>query len=89
MSDLGFLMDVSDTISLRNFDREKQVIQGLVEAFEVKLGGSRAGLVTFSTFAHTRMEIGEHDSMAQFNAIVSKLPKTGIYLFHIVRFTRS
>ena len=82
LSDLGFVMDVSDTISDKNFDREKQVIQGLVEAFEVKLGGSRAGLVTFSTFAHTRAEIGQYDTAAAFNEIVRGLPKGGVYLFH-------
>ena len=84
MSDLGFVMDVSDTISDRNFDREKQVIQGQVEAFEVKLGGSRAGLVTFSTFAHTRAEIGQYDTAAAFNRFVNEsVTRSGRYRFHV------
>ena len=75
-------MDVSDTISDRNFDREKKVIQGLVEAFEVKLDGSRAGLITFSTVAHTRAEIGQYDTAAAFNQVVGNLKQYGMYLFH-------
>ena len=71
-------MDVSDTISDRNFEREKKVIRGLVEASKVKLGGSRAGLVTFSLQARMRVEIGQYDTVAEFNKIVSGLAKDGM-----------
>ena len=79
LADVGFVMDVSDTLSDRNFLRAKQIIQQLAQAFGVKLGGSRAGLVTFSTTAKTVIEIGQNDTAAAFNREVSGITPFGTY----------
>lgn len=74
-------MDVSDTISNNNFQREKLIIRGLTEAFEVKPGGSRAGLITFSRKARTVLKIGQHKTANEFSKWILGMKQRGMNYF--------
>ena len=76
-ADAGFLLDMSDTISNRTYRRQIKLIQGLVRAFDVSLGGSRAGLVTFSDNAVTNFDFDMHPTTHDFNRAVRRLDKYG------------
>ena len=76
-ADIGFLLDGSTTATKRTFYRGIKLIQGLVRAFDVRLGGSRAGLVTFSDNAETNIDFDKHASSYRFNREVGKLRLPG------------
>ena len=79
-ADVGFILDMSNTISRRTFHREIKLIQGLVRAFDVKLGGSRAGLVTFSDNAATNIDFDHHPTVHAFNRAVRRISQSGTYV---------
>ena len=59
------------------------MIQGLVRAFEVRLGSSRAGLVTFNDHAVTRIEFGKYASGEVFNREVRKIKRSGMFISYL------
>ena len=76
-ADLGFLLDVSGTMESRVYRKSIRIIQALVREFNVRLGRSRAGLVTFSTEAKTEFDFDMYPNAHKFNAALRKLPFKG------------
>ena len=84
-SDIGFLLDYSTTIDQNNFERSKTAIKMLVKDFKVRVGGSRASLITFSTDADYRMPFGKYKTASEFNAAVNGIKREGNFLLsHLV-----
>ena len=75
--DAGFLLDASGSISNHMFQKEIEIIQGLARAFNVKHGGSRAGLVVFSNYAKTVIDFDMCPTVQEFITDVRKVNKTG------------
>lgn len=83
---LGFLFDLSGSTSVYH-KQEIEIIQGIVNEFDVKVGGSQAGLVTFSDTAVTRIPIGQISQREQFNQYINDISHTnrGSYLNRALR----
>ena len=77
LADVGFVMDVSNHITKDNLGREKEIVKKLVKLFNVKLGRSRAGLMTFNDNATTLLGIGEKASASEFTQTVNSITIKG------------
>ena len=74
---MGFVLDRSTSLGNRNFRRALKIIHGLVKAFDVKPGCSRAGLVTFADNATTDIDFEKYDSYKDFNKATRELKRVG------------
>lgn len=69
---------MSGTTKNTIYRRSIKLIQGLVREFNVQLGHSRAGLVTFSDDARTNFDFDKYPNGHEFNKALDKLPFTGM-----------
>ena len=80
-ADLGFILDMSQTT--KSFHQQEiKIIQGIVNRFDVKIGGSQACLLTFSDSAVMRVASGQISQGEQFNKLVSNISHTSTVYLH-------
>ena len=80
---LGFLLDISKTTRGLH-DREIKIIKGIVNRFDVRDGGSQAGLVTFDDYAITRAAVGEITQEGLFSEMLDTISHTSRLCFHSI-----
>ena len=75
--DLAFVVDSSGSISVENYEKEKNFIKTVAGAFGLAPSGSRAGVVVYSAYAQTEITLDQFVDQPSFDQAVSNIPYRG------------
>lgn len=74
IADIAFLVDASESMTKKDFEKEKEVIKKIAATFDVGKTKSHLGLISFSTDAHIRVKFGDYLDLRSFQDAVDKIP---------------
>ncbi|XP_062393820.1 matrilin-2-like [Sardina pilchardus] len=75
--DLVFVIDGSKSLGTANFERVKRWVNDIVEALAVSRGGTRVGLIQYSTKVRTEFTLAQHDRTQAIQQAVSSMQYMG------------
>ncbi|KAJ8288388.1 hypothetical protein COCON_G00010470 [Conger conger] len=93
--DLVFVIDGSKSLGLANFQLVKQFVTGIVDGLNVSAGGTRVGLLQYSTKVRTEFTLGQFSSGQEVREAISRMQymgrgsMTGSALRHMFQFSFS
>lgn len=67
-------MDTSGSISLSDYDREKQFVKDLARIFRVAKEGSRSAVTIYNDDPYKQIKFGDHLSSEEFSKAVDDIP---------------
>ena len=74
IADIAFLVDASESMTMKDFETQKEVIKKIAATFDVGPTKSHLGLMTFSSHAQVRVKFRDNLDMRSFQETVNKLP---------------
>lgn len=74
IADIAFLVDASESMTVKDFATQKDVIKKIAATFDVGPTKSHLGLMTFSSHAQVRVKFRDNLDMRNFQETVDKLP---------------
>ncbi|KAM7440987.1 hypothetical protein ABFA07_009879 [Porites harrisoni] len=74
IADIAFLVDASESMTVKDFATQKDVIKKIAATFDVGPTKSHLGLMTFSSHAQVRVKFRDNLDMRSFQETVDKLP---------------
>lgn len=74
---LGFVMDMSSSITVKNYQKERDFVKNVADAFSISPGKTQAGVVTYNSEASLWISFGQHNNNEEFKAAVDKIPYWG------------
>eukprot|EP00794_Sanderia_malayensis_P005383 gene5383-6056_t len=75
-ADVGFIVDSSGSLK-DDYDKEKSFVKSVATRFDIREGGSHAGIVLFSGRAQVKVGFSEKNDVAIFNKTIDELPLFG------------
>ena len=64
--DVGFIMDVSDSVGSRDWGVEKTFVKKLARIINISPSGGRVGVVLFNTYAYTQIKFSTYNTYDEF-----------------------
>ena len=74
---LGFVMDMSSSITVKNYQKERDFVKNVADAFLISPGKTQAGVVAYNSEASLWISFGQHSNNEEFKAAVDKIPFWG------------
>lgn len=74
---LGFAMDMSSSITVKNYEKQRNFIKNVADTFSVSMGKTEAGVVTYNEEASLWIRFGQHKNNEEFKTAVDKIPYWG------------
>ncbi|XP_076137060.1 matrilin-4-like [Alosa pseudoharengus] len=75
--DLVFVIDGSKSLGTANFERVKRWVNDIVETLAVSRGGTRVGLIQYSTKVRTEFTLGQHERTQAIQQAVASMQYMG------------
>lgn len=76
-ADIIFMMDGSNEVGSATFAREKELVKTLARYFNVKPGGSRAGVLVYGSSSTEVLRLGADQSLSTFDFAVDRARLVG------------
>lgn len=70
-------MDMSSSITAKNYQKERDFVKNVADAFSISPGKTEAGVVAYNSEASLWIRFGQHNSNEEFNTAVDKIPYWG------------
>lgn len=70
-------MDMSSSITVKNFQKERDFVKNVADTFSIAQGKTEAGVVAYNSEASLWISFGQHNSNEEFKAAVDKVPYWG------------
>ena len=77
VSDVGFILDVSGSITDEYWEEEKTFVKNLTREFDILPHGARVSIVTFNDDAVLAIMFSDHKTNADFETALSKIDRRG------------
>ena len=74
---LGFVMGMSSSITVKNYEKQRNFVKNVADTFSVSMGKTEAGVVTYNEEASLWIRFGQHKNNEEFKTAVDKIPYWG------------
>lgn len=74
---LAFVMGMSSSITVKNYEKQRNFVKNVADTFSVSMGKTEAGVVTYNEEASLWIRFGQHKNNEEFKTAVDKIPFWG------------